>query len=390
MAAPVHQRPARLRLTLDCRRAAMVAGAGVAFGLVSFVFAARPLLVAGVALCAIGALTPLWVLASARGARARRILSVDRVTEGTVLHVTIEVHRSFAAGGWGRLEILDELTGRRLALGGAASPLRSVRDASVQLSAPMGRRGEYVLAPPTITARDPLDLARAESPGRDAPQVMLVLPRTEPVQWTTKGRIRRSDGEDGRIGAEALAAADLDGLRPYRPGSPASRIHWLALACGRGLIERRLRADGDERPLVVLDTRTRTAAHRAPEEPVDAAVARPPRSCSSSRVAAAARYCCPVSRARRSSTPSCRPGRPSTPAWRSSAPRPIRIAPGRLRSSGSPAGSRSSMSAPPRMSASERRSASGPAARSCSSSRPPSWSTAARAGWPGPPRRCCR
>jgi uncharacterized protein (DUF58 family) len=250
----------------------MVAGAGAAFVLVSFVFAAQPLLVAGVALCAIGALTPLWVLASARGARARRILSVDRVTEGTVLHVTIEVHRSFAAGGWGRLEILDELTGRRLALGGATSPLRSVRDASVQLSAPMGRRGEYVLAPPTITARDPLDLARAESPGRDAPQVMLVLPRTEPVQWTTKGRIRRSDGEDGRIGAEALAAADLDGLRPYRPGSPASRIHWLALACGRGLIERRLRADGDERPLVVLDTRTRTAAHRAPEEPVDAAV----------------------------------------------------------------------------------------------------------------------
>jgi uncharacterized protein (DUF58 family) len=272
MAAPVQQRAAGHRLTLHCRRAVRVTGAGLGFVLISLLFAAEPLLVAGVALCAIGALTPLWVLAGARGARASRILAVDRVTEGTELHETIEVHRSMAAGGWGRLEILDELTGQRLALGGAQSPLLGVRDAQVQLSAPMGRRGEHVLAPPTITVRDPFDLARAEAPGRGAPQVVLVLPRTEPVRWAGGNRIRRSDGEDGRLGAEAMAATDLDGLRPYRPGSPASRIHWQALAGGRGLIERRLRADGDERPLVVLDTRTLTAARRAPEEPLDAAV----------------------------------------------------------------------------------------------------------------------
>jgi uncharacterized protein (DUF58 family) len=259
-------------MTLHCRRAVIVGCAGLAFVLVSFLFAAAPLLVAGVALCAIGAITPLWVLASAGGARARRILVADRVTEGGQLHVAIEVHRSIAAGGWGRLEIVDDLTGQRLALGGAQSPLRSVRDACVQLSAPMERRGEHVLAPPTITARDPFDLARAESPGRGAPQVVLVLPRTEPVKWSHGSRIRRSDGEDGRLGAEAMAATDLDGLRPYRPGSPASRIHWSALARGQGLIERRLRADGDERPLVVLDARTLTSAHRASEEPLDAAV----------------------------------------------------------------------------------------------------------------------
>jgi uncharacterized protein (DUF58 family) len=250
----------------------MVGFAGLAFVLVSFLFAATPLLVAGVALCAIGVITPLWVLASAGGARARRTLVADRVTEGAELHAAIEVHRSIAAGGWGRLEIVDQLTGQRLALGGAQSPLRTVRDACVQLSAPMGRRGEHVYGPPTITARDPFDLARAESPGRGEPQVVLVLPRTEPIHWTSGSRIRRSDGEDGRLGAEAMAASDLDGLRPYRPGSPASRIHWPALARGQGLIERRLRADGDERPLVVLDTRTLTSAHRGSEEPLDAAV----------------------------------------------------------------------------------------------------------------------
>ncbi len=277
MAARVPQRSApggRGGLTLHCRRAITVGFAGLAFVLVSLLFAAEPLLVAGVALCAIGVVTPLWVLASAGGARARRILVADRVTEGAELHAAIEVHRSFAAGGWGRLEINDELSGQRLALGGAQSPLRSVRDAFVQISAPMGRRGEHVLAPPTITARDPFDLARAESPGRGAPQVVLVLPRTEPVRWTGGNRIRRSDGEDGRLGAEAMAASDLDGLRPYRPGTPASRIHWTALARGQGLIERRLRADGDERPLVVLDTRTLTSRPdpTRPEEPLDAAV----------------------------------------------------------------------------------------------------------------------
>ena len=260
-------------MTLHCRRAILVALAGLAFVLVAFLFAATPLLVAGIALCAIGAIAPLWVLASARGARARRVLVADRVIEGAELHAAIEVHRSIAAGGWGRLEISDELTGQCLALGGANSPLRSVRDACVQLSAPMTRRGERVLGPPTITARDPFDLARAESPGRGAPQVVLVLPRTEPVMWSGGNRIRRSDGEDGRLGAEAMAASDLDGLRPYRPGSPASRIHWPALARGQGLIERRLRADGDERPLVVLDTRTLTRPDPTePEPPLDAAV----------------------------------------------------------------------------------------------------------------------
>ena len=60
---------------------------------------------------------------------------------------------------------------------------------------------------------------------------------------------------NGNAAAEALAAVDLDGLRPYRPGTSASRIHWQALARGAGLLERRLQADGDSRPLVVLDAR---------------------------------------------------------------------------------------------------------------------------------------
>ena len=75
---------------------------------------------------------------------------------------------------------------------------------------------------------------------------------------------------DGRASSEALAAVNIDGLRPYRPGTPASRIHWPAVARGAGLIERRLQPDGDNRPLVVLDARNPSSA--APAELLDAAV----------------------------------------------------------------------------------------------------------------------
>ena len=47
---------------------------------------------------------------------------------------------------------------------------------------------------------------------------------------------------------------------PLPQGTPASRIHWPAVARGAGLIERQLQADGDARPLVVLDARTPASA----------------------------------------------------------------------------------------------------------------------------------
>jgi uncharacterized protein (DUF58 family) len=71
--------------------------------------------------------------------------------------------------------------------------------------------------------------------------------------------------------AEPLAAVELDGLRPYRLGTPASRIHWAALARGAGLLERRLRADADTRPVVVLDARCPSADSLALDAAIRAA-----------------------------------------------------------------------------------------------------------------------
>jgi uncharacterized protein (DUF58 family) len=257
------------RRRLLARRAAAVAAAGAAMVLVALMFDAAPLFVPAIALLVIGALTPAGVWISARGASAERRLSVERVVEDQELESTIVVRRGRSAIA--RIELTDPLSGSRMEFAGASSPLRSDREAIVRSVARFPRRGLHRVAPPALAIADPLELARAYAHG-GAVQELLVLPRTEQVRWLANGRGRRFELPDGRATGEAFAAADLDGLRPYRQGTPASRIHWPAVARGAGLLERRLRADGDTRPLIALDARTPPTDPAHARELVDAAV----------------------------------------------------------------------------------------------------------------------
>jgi uncharacterized protein (DUF58 family) len=250
---------------LFARRAGAVAVAGFGLILISFVFDAAPLFVPAVALALIGLAAPAWVWISAKGAQAQRNLPAERVIEEQPLAATIEVRRGRL--GLPGAEVIDPFTGSRLDLGGPLSPFRGGRVANVRVVTRFPRRGLHILEPPSLLVRDPLELARVESVSAAPTQQLLVLPRTERVRWLTSGRGRRFQILDGRSAAEAFAAVDVDGLRPYRPGTPASRIHWPAVARGAGLIERRLQADGDTRPLVVLDSRG-----DVPLEMLDAAV----------------------------------------------------------------------------------------------------------------------
>ena len=77
------------------------------------------------------------------------------------------------------------------------------------------------------------------------------------------------DATPAHARASLLAAAEteIDGLRPWREGSPASRIHWQSFARGAGLMERKLISEADSRPLVVIDPRAPTSP-----EALDAAV----------------------------------------------------------------------------------------------------------------------
>lgn len=247
------------------RRAAGAALGGVVLTLAAFMFDAAPLFVPGVAFTLLGAFTPLWVWACARGATVERHLAAERVLEDEPVEATIEVHRGPL--GLPRGEVLDPLAGAPVLLNRPLSLRSGWGTAEVLVVARFARRGLRRLDPPTLVVRDMLELASTARVGSGAVQELLVLPRTEAVRWTARQRGERSGGSDARSAAEPLAAVDVDGLRPYRAGTPASRIHWPALARGAGLLERRLRADGDTRPLIVLDGRC-----TAPYEHLDAAV----------------------------------------------------------------------------------------------------------------------
>ncbi|MFZ0091421.1 MAG: DUF58 domain-containing protein [Solirubrobacteraceae bacterium] len=253
-------------------RAAGVAIAGCVFGLLALVFDAAPLFVVAVGLAATGLAAPAWVWLTIRGARAERHLTTDRVIEDEPLEAIIAVRRGWLGrGGGGRFEVADPFTGSRFDFAQRMTP-STQRSTAVRVVTRFTHRGPHRLPPPSLTVSDPLELATARSDGAGAVQQLLVLPRTEPVRWARSGPGRRLQLPDGRVISEALAAVDLDGLRPYRPGTPASRIHWPAVARGAGLIERRLAADGDARPLVVLDARLPASSGEAGSDLLDAAV----------------------------------------------------------------------------------------------------------------------
>ncbi len=256
------------RPRLELLPATVAVAGGAAAGLVAFAFDAPQLLVAAVALVALGSVTPAWVLATARGARLRRRLRADQVVEGERLEATIELGRGPL--GMPGAVVCDPFSDSRIPLGDALAAIRGERSAEIRVAARFQRRGAHRLEPPTLTVSDPLGLAGARITGEGPPQELLVLPRTERVRWLAgDGDVRRLPAPDGSAASDALAAIDLDGLRSYRPGTPASRIHWPAVARGAGLLERRLRSDGDARPLVVLDLRTPGADEG---DSVDAAV----------------------------------------------------------------------------------------------------------------------
>ncbi len=226
------------------RRAAGVLLAGALLTACAFVFDAGPLFVVGPALVLLAVGSAGWVSAAARGAGIERRGLPPRIVEGEGLHAEIELrHGPLGLPG---AVVVDALEG----------------DAAAHL-----RRGLHRVQAPTLVLSDPLGIVSAEIRGDAGPQQLLVLPRTEPIRWAQEGSGQRDVGAGARTRSEPLAAVDIEGLRPYRQGTSASRIHWPALARGAGLLERRLRADGDERPLIVLDARGSGAA-----DPLDAAV----------------------------------------------------------------------------------------------------------------------
>jgi uncharacterized protein (DUF58 family) len=227
-----------MRSALGC------AALGVLLLLVAGTFDAEPLYVTGAALLLLGAGAALWIGIGGHGASLGRELTARSVVEEQPLQVRIHAKSGKLPlpPGWIDEPLLPEPV--RLPAGR--------RDARVRIEVTFGRRGRRRLPPPALVLRDPFGLAQRVI-GGPATDEVLVLPKIYPVTVTAGG----GDATPAHARASLLAAAEteIDGLRPWREGSPASRIHWQSLARGAGLMERKLISEADSRPLIVLDPR---------------------------------------------------------------------------------------------------------------------------------------
>jgi uncharacterized protein (DUF58 family) len=224
---------------------------GVALCLAGATFDSPSLYVPGVALAGIALLATAWVLMAASGAAITRRPGPHTVTEEEPYPLRVEMRSGLVPPPGG--ELVEPLLGWPVPIAGRWS--RKVR-----INVRFSRRGRRVLEPGRLLIRDPLRLFSREIVEEGHGEV-LVLPRIEPV--TAPGGSGAGAGDHGGQGIDpgvmgrrldaSTAELEIDGLRPYREGAPASRIHWLSVARRGEMLERRLVAELDSAPLIVLD-----------------------------------------------------------------------------------------------------------------------------------------
>ncbi|MBV9798112.1 MAG: DUF58 domain-containing protein [Solirubrobacterales bacterium] len=216
---------------------------GLALCLAAAGFAATPLYVPGVALLLTAIVAAVWVKSAARGLRLRRSVGATVVEEQTPLPITVRLSR-------GRLPLPSaEL---RVWPDGPPLPVPGPSQGKMTSAVRFPRRGRQLLGPASVVVGDPIGLCSRIV--ASAASEVLVLPRVEPIH------LLEVEGEPAIFGRAPISAPDagateVDSLRPYRDGSPASRIHWPTVARTTTLMERRLVADGERTPWVLVDPR---------------------------------------------------------------------------------------------------------------------------------------
>jgi uncharacterized protein (DUF58 family) len=241
--------------------------AGVALLVAGLFFGSSAVELPGLALLLLSFVLRTWVVRGARRLRLETLPGQSTAIEGEPyeVHIRIEGAGRFSPGGW--IEH-PQLGGTRVELGIPPAP-------EVRLELQLERRGRHDLGAPTLVVADPLGQREMRIEGSDRGRV-LVLPRIEPVE--RPDRDGAGDGVadlgalesllDGTSSARSAGVdVDVDGLRPHRPGSPSSRIHWPTVARTGELYERLLVANAEGGPLVVLD-----ASNPASAEALDSAV----------------------------------------------------------------------------------------------------------------------
>ena len=237
---------------LSSMRPLAVALFGLALCLAAATFDTASLYVPGVALIAIAAGATAWVTLAASGAAIERRAGPHTVTEEEPYPLRIEVRAGRAAPARRRA---DRATARLAGAdrGALVAPGADQRPLLSAAAAGCWSRRRLVI-------RDPLRLFSRELVGTGGDEVLVL-----PARGAGHGarRRRRGAGSHGGMGIDpgvmgrrldaSMAELEIDGLRPYREGTSASRIHWPSVARRGEMLERRLVAELDSAPLIVLD-----------------------------------------------------------------------------------------------------------------------------------------
>jgi uncharacterized protein (DUF58 family) len=228
-------------------RVVFALGAGLCAG--AALFGSPGLYPAGFALLLLPIIAFAWVRLAGLGLRVGRRPPAEPLTEGEPYPLGIRIGVGSAPAPLG--ELRDPLLPRPVPLGPA------VRARSLELEARFARRGRHRLGAAEVVIGDPFGLAsttRRSAEGGEA----VVLPRIEPISFASSGAAARGLGLGDRgfdgSGPDSWAAEfEIDGLRAYREGTPAARIHWPTVARTDELHERRITSGADAARLVICD-----------------------------------------------------------------------------------------------------------------------------------------
>lgn len=210
----------RVAVALTIGLASLAVGSGVG---------SSALVALGAALLLLVGYGAVLVRAAARWVTVDRRVLATEVVEGEPLEMTI------------RLAVRHPL-GLVFELVIPGVPPAALHPGANRATITFARRGRHVLDSATVRLRDPLGFfASDQRAGESVP--LLVLPRGQEGPRADRLRALAQDSEP----------MELDGLRTYRAGTPASRVHWASLARGAGLQERRLRDERVKTPLYVVD-----------------------------------------------------------------------------------------------------------------------------------------
>jgi len=235
----------------DAPRAPATAALGAIFVVAGLGFDLVGALLCGVALLSLAVGAVLWVELASRGGQLEREPGPRRLEEGVPYPLSIRLRRTLLPPPGGRL--IEPLLDRPVPVG---PRWRKRLECVTWLECPGLRRLESA----RLVVRDPLGLWWRELQSGPGDRIV-VLPRIDRVRWRANGARPRGhapgSGSEGDASSRrrGVAQFEVDGLRPYRDGSPASRIHWPAVARTGTMIERQLVAGGEPRPLVVFDPR---------------------------------------------------------------------------------------------------------------------------------------